>query len=138
MMTELKRSILDVVLFIDSHINPAKSKLAFQNLLPHYYDSLMSNATIKQANWDSSKVRTKLRQELRDEIRDELREEMWAELSTQIQQVKVEMLVIVSQEGSTNHNKQVLDALSGHREPTDYEADENPHTPPPDDAVFFL
>ncbi|XP_028092918.1 uncharacterized protein LOC114293087 isoform X2 [Camellia sinensis] len=193
MMTELKRSILDVVLFIDSHINPAKSKrdplfelnlcsmefitleserscavlssragagglqeyssmqlnilrggfclfifflwLAFQNLLPHYYDSLMSNATIKQANWDSSKVRTKLRQELRDEIRDELREEMWAELSTQIQQVKVEMLVIVSQEGSTNHNKQVLDALSGHREPTDYEADENPHTPPPDDAM---
>ncbi|GMP60383.1 hypothetical protein CsSME_00023274 [Camellia sinensis var. sinensis] len=36
----------------------------------------MSNATIKQANWDASKVRTELRQELRDEIRDELREAM--------------------------------------------------------------
>ncbi|CAL5431663.1 unnamed protein product [Camellia sinensis] len=45
--------------------------------------------------------------------------------------MKAEMLAIVSQEGSTNHNKQVPDALSGHCEPTDYEANENPHTPPP-------
>ncbi|THG14967.1 hypothetical protein TEA_018976 [Camellia sinensis var. sinensis] len=86
----------------------------------------------------SKQVSTELRQELRDEIREELREEIQAKLSTQIRQMKVEMLAILSQEGSTNHNKQVPDALSGHREPTDYEADENPCIPPPDDELMGL
>ncbi|XP_028078141.1 uncharacterized protein LOC114279971 isoform X6 [Camellia sinensis] len=31
--------------------------------------------------------------------------------------------------------KKVPNALSGHRESTDYETDENPHTPPPDDEM---
>ncbi|XP_028080847.1 uncharacterized protein LOC114282388 [Camellia sinensis] len=47
--------------------------------------------------------------------------------------MKAEMLAIVSHERSTNHNKQLPDALSGHCEPTDYDVDENPHTPPPND-----
>ncbi|KAF5953390.1 hypothetical protein HYC85_006246 [Camellia sinensis] len=33
--------------------------------------------------------------------------------------------------------KNVSNALSGHHEPTDYDADENPHTPTPDDEVNF-
>ncbi|KAL7232328.1 hypothetical protein ACSBR2_010364 [Camellia fascicularis] len=41
----------------------------------------------------------------------------------------------ISRMSLTGADKKVLDALSGHREYTNYETDENPHTPPPDDEM---
>ncbi|XP_028078119.1 uncharacterized protein LOC114279971 isoform X2 [Camellia sinensis] len=49
----------------------------------------------------------------------------------------VAVLILLESDGNTFAmlTEQVPNALSGHRESTDYETDENPHTPPPDDEM---
>ncbi|KAL7187679.1 hypothetical protein ACSBR1_037690 [Camellia fascicularis] len=49
----------------------------------------------------------------------------------------VAVLILLELDGKTYAvlTEQVPDALSGHRESMDYETDENPHTPPPDDEM---
>ncbi|THG04074.1 hypothetical protein TEA_022029 [Camellia sinensis var. sinensis] len=74
-------------------------------------------------------------QQVRAELRDELREELRAEFSTHLQQMRAEMMALVSQGASVDPNRQVPDASSGHRAFRESAEDENPYTPPPEDQV---
>ncbi|KAF5931753.1 hypothetical protein HYC85_027924 [Camellia sinensis] len=74
-------------------------------------------------------------QQVRAELRDELREELRAEFSTHLQQMRAEMMALVSQGASVDPNRQVPDASSGHRAFRESAEDENPYTPPPKDQV---
>ncbi|CAL5400213.1 unnamed protein product [Camellia sinensis] len=49
----------------------------------------------------------------------------------------VAVLILLESDGNTFAmlTEQVPNALSGYRESTNYETDENPHTPPPDDEM---
>ncbi|KAL7201959.1 hypothetical protein ACSBR1_033612 [Camellia fascicularis] len=69
-------------------------------------------------------------QQVRAELRDELREELRAKFSTHLQQMRAEMMALVSQGAS------VPDASSGHRAFRESAEDENPYTPPPEDQIF--
>ncbi|GMP98826.1 hypothetical protein CsSME_00046561 [Camellia sinensis var. sinensis] len=75
-------------------------------------------------------------QKVRAELRDELREELRAEFSTHLQQMRAEMMALVSQGASVDPNRQVPDASSGHRAFRESAEDENPYTPPPEDQIF--
>ncbi|KAL7210991.1 hypothetical protein ACSBR2_013974 [Camellia fascicularis] len=75
-------------------------------------------------------------QQVRAELRDELREELRAEFSTHLQQMRAEMMALVSQGASVDPNRQVPDASSGHRAFRESAEDENPYTPPPEDQIF--
>ncbi|KAL7161170.1 hypothetical protein ACSBR2_041766 [Camellia fascicularis] len=75
-------------------------------------------------------------QQVRAELRDELREELRAEFSTHLQQMRAEMMALVSQGASVDPNRQVPDASSGHRAFRESAEDENPCTPPPEDQIF--
>ncbi|KAL7184245.1 hypothetical protein ACSBR2_026404 [Camellia fascicularis] len=72
-------------------------------------------------------------QRVRAELKDELREELRA---THLQQMRAEMMALVSQGASVDPNRQVPDASSGHRTFRESAEDENPYTPPPDDQIF--
>ncbi|CAL5353141.1 unnamed protein product [Camellia sinensis] len=75
-------------------------------------------------------------QKVRAELRDELREELRAEFSTHLQQMRAEMMALVSQGASVDPNRQVPDASSGHQAFRESAEDENPYTPPPEDQIF--
>ncbi|KAF5949322.1 hypothetical protein HYC85_011315 [Camellia sinensis] len=75
-------------------------------------------------------------QQIRAELRDELREELRAEFSTHLQQMRAEMMALVSQGASVDPNRQVPDASSGHRAFRESAEDENPYTPPPEDQRY--
>lgn len=75
-------------------------------------------------------------QQVRAELRDELREELRAEFSTHLEQMRAEMMALVSQGASVDPNRQVPDASSGHRAFRESAEDENPYTPPPEDQIF--
>ncbi|KAL7240931.1 hypothetical protein ACSBR2_006551 [Camellia fascicularis] len=75
-------------------------------------------------------------QQVRAELRDELREELRAEFSTHLQQMRAEMMALVSQGASVDPNRQVPAASSGHRAFRESAEDENPYTPPPEDQIF--
>ncbi|THF94665.1 hypothetical protein TEA_002879 [Camellia sinensis var. sinensis] len=64
------------------------------------------------------------------ELKDELREELRAEFSTHLQQMRAEMMALVSQG--------VPDASSGHRAFRESAEDENPYTPPPEDQELAI
>ncbi|THG22276.1 hypothetical protein TEA_017588 [Camellia sinensis var. sinensis] len=74
-------------------------------------------------------------QKVRAELRDELREELRVEFSTHLQQMRAEMMALVSQGASVDPNRQVPDASSGHWAFREFARDENPYTPPPEDQV---
>ncbi|KAL7255394.1 hypothetical protein ACSBR1_009532 [Camellia fascicularis] len=74
--------------------------------------------------------------QITQKVRDELREELQAEFSTHLQQMKAEMMALVSQGASVDPNRQVPDASSGHRAFRESAEDENPYTPPPEDQIF--
>ncbi|KAL7187164.1 hypothetical protein ACSBR1_037268 [Camellia fascicularis] len=74
-------------------------------------------------------------QQVRAELRDELREELRAEFSIHLQQMRAEMMALVSQGASVDPNRQVPDASSGHRAFRESAEDENPYTPPPEDQM---
>ncbi|THG14333.1 hypothetical protein TEA_021887 [Camellia sinensis var. sinensis] len=77
-------------------------------------------------------------QQVRAELMDELREELRAEFSTHLQQMRVEMMALVSQGASVDPNRQVPDTSSGHRAFRESAEDENPYTPPQEDQVDLL
>ncbi|KAL7210939.1 hypothetical protein ACSBR2_013925 [Camellia fascicularis] len=58
------------------------------------------------------------------------------EFSTHLQQMRAEMMALVSQGASVDPNRQVPDASSGHRAFRESAEDENPYTPPPEDQIF--
>ncbi|KAL7214974.1 hypothetical protein ACSBR1_027205 [Camellia fascicularis] len=75
-------------------------------------------------------------QQVRAELRDELREELRAKFATHLQQMRAEMMALVSQGASVDPNRQVPDASSGHRAFRKSAEDENPYTPLPEDQIF--
>ncbi|KAL7263889.1 hypothetical protein ACSBR1_001942 [Camellia fascicularis] len=77
-------------------------------------------------------------QQVRAELRDELREELRAEFSTHLQQMRAEMMALVSQGARVDPNRQVPDVSSGHRAFRESAEDENPYTPPPEDQQLLL